>query len=182
MSVGYVIQAGGITQQSRELWDALKGSIPPVEQAWIGFNPHGWPGNPEMTVTDPANRENSVFRGLVLACSDLPDDDAQWPLTMLFLSGCNAGYRGTGPTGTKEILVEAGFSPDDAELAYKYEQLHWTKDRGVIWQERLLKPAEQAALESLSRRPPRSDSLLKYGLPVPQTPEPQKPWWKRILR
>jgi hypothetical protein len=46
----------------------------------------------------------------------------------LWLSGCKAGYDGTGPSGTAEILEAEAFT-HYVELPFQYRTFHVTKDR-----------------------------------------------------
>lgn len=41
--------------------------------------------------------------------------------TLLIIDGCEAGYSGEGPSGTKTILEEAGFNIDDTYISSNKE-------------------------------------------------------------
>jgi hypothetical protein len=60
------------------------------------------------------------FSGLILV--DVHDRE-------LWLSGCQSGYGGLGPEGTRQILEAEGFSKAHLDVVHNYGQFRIRKDR-----------------------------------------------------
>ena len=75
----------GITEKSLKLWKRRKGDIGKIGVV-------------------EAKRESPDEYTLIIIGSE----------GEIWLSGCNCGYGGTGPNGTRQILEELGVNPEDA--------------------------------------------------------------------
>lgn len=89
----------GVTQISLEAWECCKGFIGRVTSIMACFEP-------------------LFVRTRRSSCGT--DYDVHWNLRIegeagvLYLSGCNCGYGGEGPNGTRRILEELGVPPERA--------------------------------------------------------------------
>ena len=90
----------GITRVSLDYWEKNKGKLGPISYVWASFD-----GMPDESVRDYPLEYNLVLAG---------------ERGVVFLSGCNCGYGGEGPNGTRKILEELGMPEQDArQLMYK---------------------------------------------------------------
>jgi hypothetical protein len=81
---------GGITRRSIDFWHDNKHKIGNVGMLKVSFDSH---------------IHNDKEYNLVAMGNE----------GTIFLSGCNCGYGGEGPHGTKQILIELGVPADKAE-------------------------------------------------------------------
>lgn len=130
MNYGYVFVRSGQSATALAAWTALKTTINPIAEAWIGMSPQGWTHDPVLhdnrdRVSKSARSSSTrwIYDGLVLACQPEPSE-RRWSNTILFLNGCQAGYDGAGPRATTQILREAGFSDHQISLIPSYNVLH----------------------------------------------------------
>jgi len=63
----------------------------------------------------------------------------------MHLSGCSAGYPGEGPRGAMQVLVEAGWSADQAALVFTTPTLRLEREPGtaVVGASTTERPAQQ---------------------------------------
>jgi hypothetical protein len=91
---------GGITKRSLQFWEYNKATIGKIERIEFSLNPlatitlseGGFPYTVDYTFKALGERGE------------------------IWLSGCNCGYGGEGPHGTKKILVELGIKDDVADI------------------------------------------------------------------
>lgn len=93
---------GGITRFSLQFWDRIKHRIN-VTHAKMTHNSRDW------------------FRLYLLTDNDV----------IIEFTGCSSGYHGEGPRGAYQILTEAGFSKEEAEIVFKIgvEEFYMAKEK-----------------------------------------------------
>jgi len=95
----------GITQNSLDYWHENKHLIGDVKYLACSFNP---------LLVDTEITKDSIISPLEYTLKIVGTNG------VIFLSGCNCGYGGEGPNGTRKILEELGINHDKAmELIYQ---------------------------------------------------------------
>jgi hypothetical protein len=113
----YYDNGGGVTRKSLEYWKQEKHRIGAVLKVEAAFEP--------LEKVPATYNGDGAFNSVIHYTKDY---NVQITGTdgVIMLSGCNSGYGGEGPNGTRAILEELGISHEEAVSLMT--QKHFTRE------------------------------------------------------